>query len=69
MREFCRENGIKIGIITVPKEAAQEVCDMMVQNGITAVWSFAPIKLNVPEGVAVRQENLALSLAHLNKQI
>lgn len=69
MREFCRENGVKIGIITVPKEAAQEVCDMMIKDGITAVWSFAPIKLNVPEGVAVRQENLALSLAHLNKQI
>ena len=69
MREFCRENGIKIGIITVPKEAAQEVCDMMIQDGITAIWSFAPIVLKVPEGIAVRQENLALSLAHLNKQI
>ncbi len=69
MYDFCQENGIKIGIITVPKEAAQEVCDLMVKNGITAVWSFAPINLKVPKGVALRQENLALSLAHLNQQI
>ena len=69
MRDFCRENGIKIGIITVPKEAAQEVCDLMTENGITAIWSFAPINLKVPKGVALRQENLALSLAHLNQQI
>lgn len=69
MREFCQKNGIKIGIITVPKEAAQEVCDLMISCGITAILSFAPTLLKVPKGVALRQENLALSLAHLNRQI
>jgi redox-sensing transcriptional repressor len=67
--EYCRNNYIKLGIITVPKEAAQDVCDMMVKNHISAIWSFAPGVLQVPDGVYLRQENLALSFAHLNQQL
>lgn len=67
--EYCRKNNIKIGIITVPKEAAQEVCDCMVENNIAAIWSFAPIPLQVPASVKLKEENLALSLAYLNKQV
>lgn len=66
---FCYCYGIKVGIITVPESEAQGVCDLMVKNNITAVWSFAEGQLMVPHGVALRQENLALSLAHLTKQI
>lgn len=61
--DYCRENGIKIGIITVPGSAAQSVADRMVENGITAIWSFSPV--TVPESVFLLQENLALSLAHV----
>ena len=63
--EYCRANSIKIGILTVPAAAAQEVCDNMVECGITAIWNFAPVKLTAPPHVTVRTENLALSLAHL----
>jgi redox-sensing transcriptional repressor len=63
---YCAENNVRIGIIAVPKDAAQDVCDMMVKNNIAAIWNFAPYKLSVPENVVVRQENLALSLAYLN---
>lgn len=66
---FCYRSDIKIGIITVPKNAAQSVCDLMVKSNISAIWSFAPVSLHVPDSVALRQENLALSLAHLNKQV
>lgn len=65
---FCYRNDIRIGIITVPKNAAQSICDLMVKSNITAIWSFAPGVLQVPENVSLKQENLALSLAHLNKQ-
>ena len=67
--KYCKSNNIKKGIITVNKEASQEVCDMMIENGINAIWNFSPNKLNVPEGILVKQENLALSLAHLNNQL
>lgn len=66
---FCKNNDIKIGIITVNENAAQEVCDLMLKNNIKAIWNFTPKKLNVPKDVIVKQENLALSLAHLNNQL
>ena len=66
---FCRSHPVKIGIITVPAAAAQTVCDRLVENGVRAVWCFAPCTLRVPEGIPVQYENMALSLAYLNKKI
>lgn len=66
---FCRTQNVRLGIITVGKGSAQDVCDRMIDSGITAIWNFAPCKLNVPEGVLLQNENLALSLAHLNNQL
>ena len=66
---FCEANEVKLGIITVGQGSAQEVCDMMVSGGITAIWNFAPCTLKVPSGILLQQENLALSLAYLNNQI
>ena len=62
---FCRQHGVRVGVITVPAFAAQAVCDRMVEAGITAIWNFAPCRLSVPEGISLRHEDLALSLAHL----
>lgn len=67
--DFCKSHQIKLGIITVGEGSAQDVCDQMVRSGIEAIWNFAPCKLNVPEGVLLQNENLALSLAHLNNQL
>ena len=64
-RDYCRTFNIHAGIITVPAAKAQEVCDVMTESGITAIWNFAPTVLKVPENVTVCQEDLALSLAHL----
>lgn len=66
---FCKQNSINIGIITVGEGSAQEVCDKMVKSGITAIWNFAPCKLHVPDGIALQNENLALSLAHLRNRL
>ena len=60
---------IKIGIITVPKEAAQEVCDIMVAAGIKVIWNFAPVHLEVPDGIIIKHENLAVSLALLTQKL
>ena len=63
---FCGTHNIELGIITVGEGSAQDVCDRMIKCGIMAIWNFAPCKLNVPAGVLLQNENLALSLAHLN---
>ncbi|MDD6012107.1 MAG: redox-sensing transcriptional repressor Rex [Oscillospiraceae bacterium] len=67
--DFCRENNIHIGIITVPASSAQQICDQMCASGIKAIWSFAPIRLKVPENVLLHEENMAASLALLSKQL
>lgn len=65
LNAFLEKNDVKIGVIAVPKGAAQEVCDRLVFCGVHLIWCFAPCKLKVPDDVTVQYENLALSLAHL----
>lgn len=69
LKDFVRKNRIKIGILTVPAEAAQSLADRMVASGIKAVWNFAPAKINVPDDVIVQHENLASSLAVLSQKL
>ena len=63
--EFVTSRKIRIGIITVPKAAAQEVLDKMERAGIKAVWNFAPAPLRVSKDTIVKTEDLAASLAIL----
>ena len=73
LEDFCRANKILMGIITVPAAHAQEVCDKLIACGIKAIWTFAPVHLDVPENILVQNENMATSLAvlsmHLQAQI
>lgn len=73
LESFCRANKVLMGIITVPTQYAQEVCDQLITCGIKAVWNFAPTHLDVPENILVQNENMATSLAvlsmHLQAQI
>ena len=66
---FCKNNDVKIGIITVGAGSAQLVCNQMVESGISAIWNFAPCNLEVPDGILLKQERLALSLAYLNNKL
>lgn len=73
LENFCRLNKVLMGIITVPAEQAQTVCDKMIACGIKAIWTFAPVHLDVPPNILVQNENMATSLAvlsmHLQAQI
>lgn len=67
--EICKSSNVHIGIVTVPDEHAQEICNIMVEAGILAIWNFAQVHLKVPDNVIVQNENLAASLAILSKSI
>ena len=58
-----------MGIIAVPAEQAQQVCDELIRYGIRAIWNFAPAHLEVPAGVLVQNEDMAASLAVLSKHL
>jgi len=45
---------IKIAMLTVPATAAQKTADKLVEAGVKAILNYAPISLNVPEGVIVQ---------------
>ena len=69
LESFCRKVNIHIGIITVPASSAQEICDLLVNSGIRAIWNFAPVHLVVPDGILVQNENMASSLALLSNHL
>ncbi|MGB9905594.1 MAG: redox-sensing transcriptional repressor Rex, partial [Desulfotomaculales bacterium] len=62
MPEVIAKHGVRIGIIAVPPRAAQDVADYMVKNGLEAILNFAPITLNLPERVEVRNVDLSVKL-------
>ena len=70
---FCRLHKVLMGIITVPAKGAQEAADRLIAVGVKAIWNFAPVHLDVPDGILVQNENMATSLAvlsvHLQAQI
>jgi redox-sensing transcriptional repressor len=61
-----RETSVEIGLITTPAAAAQDVCDLFVRGGVRGILNFAPRKLFVPEGVSLRNVNLAIELESLS---
>ena len=64
MVETCRQQGVKIGIITVPASAAQQTAELLKAGGVEAILNFAPAKLNV-DGVFVQNIDLTIELQSL----
>lgn len=60
---------IHIGILTVPAEHAQSVANLMVTNGIIAIWNFTPCKLQLPEGIILENVDMSSSLAVLSRRV
>ena len=66
---LVRRLNVLIGIITVPKAAAQKVADALVSGGVRAIWNFASAHLQLPEDIAVKNEDMAASLAILSRRL
>ncbi len=67
--ELAREWNPQIGIVTVPANRAQAAVDLLVANGIQAIWNFAPVRVQVPPDVIVQSEDLYRSLATLSYKL
>ena len=57
--------GIRLAILTVPAEGAQDVADLLVAGGVRGILNFAPATLNVPDSVNVVAVDLSIQLEHL----
>lgn len=69
MESFVKENNIDIAVLTIPKTSAVEVAEHLVQYGVHAIWNFAHVDLNVPEGIQVENVHLSDSLMKLSYNI
>ena len=63
---FLRENNIEIAILTLPKNKAKDMADILIENGIKAIWNFAHIDLDTPDDVIVENVHLSESLMTLS---
>ena len=66
---YLQENDIEIAALTLPKSQAEEVADVLVANGIKAIWNFAHTDLTLPKDVIVESVHLADSLMKLSYNI
>lgn len=69
LQELCKRMNIKLGIITVPEDCAQSVCDELVKSGVLAILNFAPVHLKAPPEIIIQDVNLASSLAVLSTHL
>jgi len=63
--DTIKENNIKLAILTVDAEEAQDLADKIVQAGIKAIWNFTPVSLKVPDYVDVCYEDLTSTIISL----
>lgn len=69
LAEFVQNNRVDIAALTLPKEKADEVANMLVDLGIDAIWNFAHLDLELPDHVVVENVHLSDSLMQLSYSI
>lgn len=65
IRRQVRQKNVEVAIITVPASKAQAAVDEFVGAGVKTILNFAPIEVNVPEGVKLRNVDLSVEIVNL----
>ena len=63
--QVVKEAGAELGVIATPAGKAQQVAQRLIQAGVKAILNFAPIQLQVPEGMAVENVDFTVKLDNL----
>jgi redox-sensing transcriptional repressor len=66
LAQVVAEHDIMIGVLAVPAAAAQDLCDRLVEAGVTSILNFAPVVVSVPPHVHLRKVDLAAELQILS---
>ncbi len=69
IEETARRLVIRLAIMAVPADAAQEVADRLIAAGIEGILNFAPTSLNLPPQLALTAVDLAVQLEQLSFQV
>lgn len=66
---FLQQNEVDIAVLSIPKVEASEVADILVKNGVKAIWNFAHTDLELPDDVIVENVHLSESLMRLSYKV
>ncbi len=69
LASLIKERHIKLGIVAVPGEAAQQVTDQLIEAGVVGILNFAPIRLDIHDAVSVNSVDFSVSLEQLAFQV
>jgi redox-sensing transcriptional repressor len=69
LADTVRKENIKLAMLAVPADSAQEVADRLVDSGIRGLLNFAPVSITVPPDVALNAVDLAVQLEQLSFQV
>ncbi|MDK7754586.1 MAG: redox-sensing transcriptional repressor Rex [Peptoniphilus harei] len=72
LEKYIRDEGVDVAIITVPREACEDVAKRVIEAGVRGIWNFAPYDLKGPEGIVVeniRLNDSLLTLSYFMKEI
>jgi redox-sensing transcriptional repressor len=64
-----QKQSIRLAILAVPADAAQEVADQLVAAGVRGILNFAPVSISVPPEVAMNAVDVAVQLEQLSFQV
>jgi redox-sensing transcriptional repressor len=65
LKPTLHEHNVKIAMLAVPAEHAQNVANQLVEGGVQAILNYAPININVPESVMVQYIDPVVHLQHM----
>ena len=65
LKKTVEKSGIKIAMLAIPAEFAQDVVDLLVEAGVKAILNYAPVNLSVPQGVRVQYIDPAVHLQNM----
>ena len=65
LEQMVKEKGIEIGVIATPSGKAQAVAQRLIDVGVKAILNFAPIQLQVIEGMSVENVDFTVKLDNL----
>lgn len=61
--------GMRLAVMAVPADSAQDVADRLVAAGVRGILNFAPISISVPPQIGLSGVDLAVQLEQLSFQV
>jgi redox-sensing transcriptional repressor len=69
LAQIVADRDVKIGVVTVPADAAQHAADALIEAGVLGILNFAPVRLDVRDAVSVISVDFSVALEQLAFQV